>query len=62
MQCLMFEVTPKIMEKRHENLTLFEFQQQFPDVQACSHHLALLKWPHRFICEKLGIPIFAKEN
>ena len=40
------------MEKRYESLTLFEFQQQFPDDQACYTHLAKLKWPDGFICEK----------
>lgn len=40
------------MEKRYESLTLFEFQQQFPDDQACYDHLANLKWPEGFICEK----------
>jgi len=42
------------MEKRYESLTLFEFQQQFPDDQACYHYLAGRKWPNGFICEKCG--------
>ncbi len=40
------------MEKRYESLTLLEFQQQFPDDQACYDHLAKLKWPDGFVCEK----------
>lgn len=42
------------MEKKYESLTLFEFQQLFPDDTACYDHLAKLKWPDGFICEKCG--------
>jgi len=42
------------MEKRYESLTLFEFQQQFPDDGACHAHLDRLKWPDGFVCEKCG--------
>lgn len=42
------------MEKRYESLTLFQFQQLFPNDQACYDHLAKLKWPDGFICEKCG--------
>ena len=48
------------MEKRYESLTLFEFQQQFPDDQACYDHLAQLKWPDGFICEKCGHTHYCK--
>lgn len=48
------------MEKRYESLTLFEFQQQFPDDQACYDHLAQLKWPNGFICEKCGHTHYCK--
>lgn len=48
------------MEKRYESLTLFEFQQQFPDDQACYDHLAKLKWPDGFICEKCGHTHYCK--
>ncbi|MEM0940627.1 MAG: transposase, partial [Bacteroidota bacterium] len=40
------------MEKKYQSLTLFQFQQQFSDDQACYDHLAQLKWPDGFICEK----------
>lgn len=40
------------MEKRFKSLSLFEFQQRFPDDQACMDYLAELKWPEGFICEK----------
>lgn len=42
------------MEKKYESLTLFEFQQQFPDDNACYDYLAKLKWPNGFVCEKCG--------
>jgi hypothetical protein len=40
------------MEKRYESLSLFKFQEQYPDNQSCYDHLAKLKWPEGFICEK----------
>ena len=40
------------MEKKYESLTLFQFQQLFPDDDACYEHLARLKWPDGFLCEK----------
>ena len=48
------------MEKRYESLSLFEFQQKFPDDQACYDHLAKLKWPDGFICEKCGHTHYCK--
>jgi len=42
------------MEKRFQSLSLFEFQQRFPDDQSCMEYLAVLKWPDGFICEKCG--------
>jgi hypothetical protein len=40
------------MEKRYQSLSLFEFQKKFPDNQSCMEHLANLKWPKGFVCEK----------
>jgi len=40
------------MEKRYKSLSLFEFQEMFPDEKSCMEHLAKLKWPEGFICEK----------
>lgn len=48
------------MEKKYDSLTLFEFQQQFPDDKACYQHLAQLKWPHGFVCEKCGHTHYCK--
>ena len=33
------------MEKKYESLTLFEFQEKFPDNDSCQEYLAELKWP-----------------
>ncbi len=38
-----------IMEKKYESLTLFEFQEKFPDNDSCQNFLAEMKWPDGFI-------------
>lgn len=48
------------MEKRFESLTLSQFQEQFPDGQACHEYLARLKWPDGFVCEKCGHTHYCK--
>ena len=40
------------MEQSYKSLSLFEFQQMFPDDQSCMEYLAKLKWPNGFVCEK----------
>lgn len=50
------------MEKRFESLSLFEFQQKFPDDQVCMDYLAGLKWPEGFVCEKCSHPDTARES
>ncbi len=42
----------KIMEKKYQSLTFFEFQQLFLDDNAYHRHLAQLKWSDGFVCEK----------
>ena len=42
------------MEKKYESLTLFEFQEKFPDNDSCQQYLAELKWPKGFKCERCG--------
>ena len=39
-----------IMEKRFESLTIFDFQEQFPDDKACLNYLSDLKWANGFTC------------
>jgi len=50
------------MEKRFQSLSLFEFQQRFPDDETCMEYLAAIKWPDGFIWRNVGIPNTAKEN
>ena len=42
------------MEKKYERLTLFEFQEKFPDNDSCQAYLAEMKWPDGFKCERSG--------
>jgi hypothetical protein len=42
------------MEKQFESLTIFEFQQRFPDDNACLTFLANKKWEAGYICPKCG--------
>ena len=42
------------MEKKYQSLSLFEFQSQFPDDDACYKYLASRKWSNGFKCEKCG--------
>jgi transposase-like protein len=47
-----FNHTPLNMEKRYQNLSLFEFQQTFKDGESCMVHLAKIKWPEGYKCGK----------
>jgi len=42
------------MEKRYKSLSLFDFQQQFPDDASCYDYLASLKWKDGYKCERCG--------
>jgi len=42
------------MEKKYDSLTIFEFQEQFPDNDSCQNYLAEMKWPDGFKCERCG--------
>lgn len=42
------------MEKRLTSLSLFEFQNQFPDENKCKEYLANLKWKNGFERSKCG--------
>lgn len=42
------------MEKRFESLTIFDFQEQFPDDKSCMDYLANIKWSEGFVCPKCG--------
>lgn len=40
------------MQKKFQELSIFEFQRRFPDEQSCYNYLASQKWPQGFKCEK----------
>ncbi len=42
------------MEKRFSALTIFEFQQKFPDDNACLAYLAEQKWAGGYVCPRCG--------
>jgi predicted RNA-binding Zn-ribbon protein involved in translation (DUF1610 family) len=49
-----------IMEKRFESLTIFDFQEQFPDEKSCMNHLSNLKWSGGFMCPQCGNTKYCK--
>jgi len=42
------------MENRFKSLSLFEFQEMFPDTDTCMAYLADIKWTRGFVCKKCG--------
>lgn len=40
------------METRFKSLSIFEFQERFPDEDSCYKYLANLKWEDGFVCRK----------
>ena len=42
------------MENRFRSLTIFEFQERFPDEDSCYQYLTELKWSTGFVCPKCG--------
>ena len=44
----------KHMEKKFKSLTIFDFQEQFPDDRSCLEYLADLKWKGGFVCPSCG--------
>jgi predicted RNA-binding Zn-ribbon protein involved in translation (DUF1610 family) len=42
------------MEHRFRSLTIFEFQERFPDDDSCLKYMAELKWGNGFICPQCG--------
>jgi len=42
------------MEAKFESLSLFEFQERFPDEAACVAYLIKLKWGSGFVCPNCG--------
>lgn len=48
------------MEKRFESLSIFEFQERFPDENSCLQYLSDQKWSTGFICSKCGNTKYCK--
>lgn len=42
------------MAKKYTEYSLVEFQQSFPDEDACAKHLAQQRWPDGFVCPQCG--------
>ncbi len=42
------------MEAKFKSLSIFTFQEQFPDEESCYAYLANLKWANGFSCKKCG--------
>lgn len=42
------------MEKRYKSLSIFEFQEKFPNEDACLAYLSEIKWSSGFVCPKCG--------
>lgn len=42
------------MEAKYKSLSLFEFQERFPNEASCYNYLAELKWKDGYICKKCG--------
>lgn len=42
------------MENKFKSLTIFEFQERFPDDEACYKYLLDLKWGNGFVCPHCG--------
>lgn len=46
------EVMLKYMEQKFKSLTIFEFQNRFPDEKSCMDYLTELKWSNGFECPR----------
>lgn len=48
------------MENKFKSLTIFEFQERFPDEDACYEYLIGLKWSNGFVCPNCGHTNYCK--
>lgn len=48
------------MEARFKSLSIFEFQERFPDDESCYKHLCDLKWSDGYQCKKCGNKKYCK--
>ena len=42
------------MPKKYKKRSLIEFQNEFPDNEACAKHIAAQRWPNGFVCSRCG--------
>lgn len=50
------------MENRFKSLSIFEFQERFPDDDACYKYLMELKWRDGFVCPHCGHTKYCKSK
>lgn len=50
------------MENKFKSLTIFEFQERFPDDDSCYKYLLELKWGNGFVCAHCGHSKFCKSR
>lgn len=48
------------MEARFKSLSIFEFQDRFPDAESCYLYLSDLKWKTDYVCPKCGNKKYCK--
>lgn len=48
------------MELKFKSLSIFEFQDKFPDDRSCLQYLSEIKWPNGFQCIKCGHTHYCK--
>ncbi len=48
------------MEKMFQSLTIFDFQNRFPDDKSCLDYLCELRWKDGFVCPKCGHTRYCK--
>lgn len=50
------------MEKKFKSLSIFEFQERFPDDDSCLSYLSDIKWSNGFVCPKCGHTHYCKAS
>ena len=50
------------MERKYKSLSIFEFQERFPDEASCYRYMVDLKWKNGFRCSSCGHENFCKGN
>jgi len=50
------------MEKRFKSLSIFDFQEMFPDEDSCIRHLSVIKWGDGYTCNKCGHSHYCRGN